>query len=200
MQVKSERRSNVERTEATRSALLDAARVLFVERGFAGTGTPEIVHAAGVTRGALYHHFADKRALFAALVEREAASVAAAIDAHAPAGLDPVQALVDGSAAFLRAMQEPGRCRLLLIDGPAVLGRDEIDRIDRQNGAAALREGLQEALAAGAIMPLPLDALANLLSALFDRAALAVEGGGSVADQMTVIAAILRGLAPAGKV
>ena len=73
-------RSNRERTEATKRALIDAARVLFVERGYAETATPDIVQMAGVTRGALYHHFEDKRALFRAVVEQEAGAVAAAIE------------------------------------------------------------------------------------------------------------------------
>ncbi|TWH24547.1 TetR/AcrR family transcriptional regulator, partial [Aminobacter sp. J15] len=100
----SARRSNRERTEATRAALIAAARNLFIEKSYAETGTPEIVAAAGVTRGALYHHFADKQALFRAVVEAEAA---------APASVR--QALLDGADAFFRAMAVNGRTRLLLL-------------------------------------------------------------------------------------
>ena len=74
------RRSNRERTERHARDLLAAARALFTDKGYAETGTPDIVAAAGVTRGALYHHFADKQALFRAVVEREAAAVAAEIE------------------------------------------------------------------------------------------------------------------------
>lgn len=195
MQEKSSRRSNSERTETTRRDLLVAARRLFTEKGFAATGTPEIVEAAGVTRGALYHHFADKQALFSALFEQEAADVAAAIEAAAPAALEPVEALISGSRAYLEAMALPGRCRILLVEGPAVLGPDEVRRRDREHGEGTLRHGLAAAVDAGAIAPLPLDALATQLSALLDRAALAIEQGDAIDDHMTVIAALFHGLA-----
>ncbi|TGR15811.1 TetR/AcrR family transcriptional regulator, partial [Mesorhizobium sp. M1C.F.Ca.ET.196.01.1.1] len=87
MQQESGRRSNRDRTEATRADLIRAARKLFTEKSYAETGTPEIVAEAGVTRGALYHHFADKQALFAAVVEQEAAAVAAEIDHASPPSL-----------------------------------------------------------------------------------------------------------------
>ena len=79
------RRTNEERTAATRAGLIAAGRAAFLARGFAGAGAPEIVAAAGVTRGALHHHFGDKRGLFHAVVEAEAAQVARAIDASGAA-------------------------------------------------------------------------------------------------------------------
>jgi AcrR family transcriptional regulator len=196
MQETKSRRSNVERTETTRAALLAAGRRLFVEKGYAGTGTPELVAAAGVTRGALYHHFADKSALFRAVVEAESISVAEAVEKAAPVGLPPLQALTMGGEAFLDAMLVPGRTRLLLVDGPAVLGRAEMDRIDEELGAArTLREGLAAAMRARAIARLPVEPLAAHLAAAFDRAALAIEAGASRSEHGAVLAALIGGLA-----
>lgn len=196
MQEKKSRRSNPERSGATRGALVAAARSLFVEKGYAETGTPEIVEAAGVTRGALYHHFADKQALLRAVIEAEAAAVAAEIEGAAPVDLPPLDALKRGGEAFMQAMATPGRTRLMLLDGPAVLGQAEIDRIDLEHGgSAALRLGLGLAMKAGVIRRLPLDALTSALAAAYDRAALAIAGGAPAADHTAVMAAILDGLA-----
>lgn len=171
-------RSNRERTEKTRSALVSAGRALFVEKGYADTSTPEIVAAAGITRGALYHHFEDKRALFRAVVADEAGEVARAIEQKTPAHLTPTDALVAGSEAYLDAMRVPGRTRLLLIEGPAVLGQAEMKSLDEENAARTLRDGLVAAIGGEPVMSAEqLTALTDLLSAAFDRAALAVAGG-----------------------
>lgn len=171
-------RSNRERTEKTRSALVSASRALFVEKGYADTSTPEIVAAAGITRGALYHHFEDKRALFRAVVTDEAREVAHAIEQSTSPHLTPTDALVAGSEAYLDAMRVPGRTRLLLIEGPSVLGPVEIKSLDEENAARTLREGLVAAIGGKPAMSAEqLTALTDLLSAAFDRAALAVAGG-----------------------
>jgi AcrR family transcriptional regulator len=189
------RRTNKDRSDTTRAALIAAARRLFVAEGYAATGTPAIVAAAGVTRGALYHHFADKQAIFRAVVEHEAGAVASAIERAAPAGGDPLAALRKGGAAFLDAMGEAGRTRLLLIDAPAVLGRAELDAIDAEHGGRTLVEGLEAAMEAGAIRRLPVEPTAQLLSAMFDRAALAIEAGGNRRAWRTALDAVLDGLA-----
>lgn len=199
MQQERPRRSNRERTESTRTELIAAARRLFVDKGYADTSTPEIVAAAGLTRGALYHHFPEKQALFRAVVETEARQVAAEIATAAPDGMEPVSALLAGADAFLAAMRTPGRTRLLLLDGPAVLGRETMDAIDLAIGAMrTLRTGLDWAMTAGAIVPLPLEAITGLLSAAFDRAALAASAGAPPQDYRTSIEALLRGLARNG--
>jgi AcrR family transcriptional regulator len=190
------RRSNRDRTEATRGALIAAARRLFLARSYAETSTPEIVAVAGVTRGALYHHYADKQALLAAVAEAEAAAVAAEIERATPPGLAPRAALIQGGEAFLAAMALPGRTRILLLDGPAVLGRATMDAIDARHGSRTLRAGLAAAMAAGALRPLPLEAATALLGAAFDRAALAIEAGADPAACRAVLAALIEGLAP----
>ncbi|CAH2405176.1 TetR/AcrR family transcriptional regulator [Mesorhizobium ventifaucium] len=196
MQQESARRSNRDRTEATRAYLIAAARKLFIEKSYAETGTPEIVAAAGVTRGALYHHFADKQALFAAVVEQEAAAVAEEIERASPPSLFARDALVAGSDAYLAAMRMSGRTRLLLLDGPAVLGRAAMDEIDNRHGNRSLREGLVAAMRSHSMTKLPVEALTTLLAAAFDRAALAIEAGASAEDYRTVLMALIDGLTP----
>ena len=195
MQESLARRSNRERSEETRKKLMEAARRLFVEKTYAETGTPEIVAAAGVTRGALYHHFADKQALFRAVVEREAAQVAEVIERETEEEASPIEALIKGGETFLAAMATPGRTRLLLLDGPAVLGRQVMDDIDGRNGNRTLKEGLAAAMQAGALRELPLDPLTHLLGAAYDRAALAAEAGADAAALRVTLAALLQGLA-----
>jgi AcrR family transcriptional regulator len=188
------RKTQAERRAETQRRLIAAGRRLFAEKGYAGTGTPEIVAAAGVTRGALYHHFADKLALFAAVVAEEHALLAMAINA-ATEGEDepgPVKALVAGGDAFLDAMQDPGRRRILLVDAPAVLGRTAVDAIDAQHGLRTLIEGMTVAMEAKAIRELPVIPLAHLLNALFDRAALAAAD--DLPDYRKAIKALIRGL------
>ncbi|WP_332686906.1 TetR/AcrR family transcriptional regulator [Devosia sp.] len=188
------RKSQAERRAETQRLLVAAARRLFAEKGYAATGTPEIVAGAGVTRGALYHHYADKVALFATVVAEEHALLAMAINA-ASEGEDepgPVKALIAGGDAFLDAMQDPGRRRILLVDAPAVLGRAAVDAIDAQHGLRTLIEGVTIAMEAKAIRELPVLPLAHLLNALFDRAALAAPE--ELADYRKAIKALIRGL------
>ena len=188
-------RSQEERRASTRRQLLAAARALFAEKGYAETSTPDIVKAAGVTRGALYHHFADKQALFAAVVEEEHALLALTIHQAAEAGDEepgPIKALIRGGEGFLDAMQDAGRRRILIIDAPAVLGRDAVDAIDARHGLQTLIEGVEAAIAAGAIRDLPALPLAHLLNALFDRAALAPPD--QVDGYRKAMKAVIRGL------
>ncbi|NUS67570.1 MAG: TetR/AcrR family transcriptional regulator [Ensifer adhaerens] len=179
MQQDISRRSNRERSDTTRAAILDAARGLFVTRGYADTSTPDIVAAAGLTRGALYHHFEDKKALFRAVAEREASAVATSIEQETANDLLPREALKVGARAYFDAMREPGRIRLLLLDGPAVLGKHEMMAIDAAHAQRTLEEGIAEAMAPAVASPAELSAMASLLSAAFDRAALDIGDGAS---------------------
>lgn len=188
------RRSNNERTEAMRATLIGAARGLFVEKGYPDTATPDIVNAAGVTRGALYHHFEDKRALFAAVVADEARKVAEMIENNAAATATARDAILAGTRAYFDAMLVPGRTRLLLLDGPAVLGPGAMQQLDAEYSQASLKAGLNDLFAASGRTTDLLDAFVELLSAAFDRAALAIEAGGERQDFERAIAALIDGI------
>jgi AcrR family transcriptional regulator len=183
-----QRRSQKERSETMRAALIRAGRELFVRNGFAATATPDIVALAGVTRGALYHPFDDKEHLFAAVVRAEAEAVALAIEATDFAGLSPVAALLRGGDAFLAAMKTPGRTRLLLVEAPAVLSPALLAEIDAATGGRTLEAGLN---AAGVIPAAPLSAL---LSAAYDRAALAIDQGDKPGPWRDAMSRLLRGV------
>ena len=187
------RRSNEERSETTRSALLSAARKLFSEKGFAETGTPEIVAAAGVTRGALYHQFRDKADLLAAVLQQEAQAVTAAIEAASSMPAEPRDGLLAGAIAYFDAMSAPGRARLLLIEGPAALPPSVVRQIDKQGGADSLREGL--AATAPDLPEATVEALAELFSAAFDRAALRIAEGADRAPFELAIGRMLNAMA-----
>jgi len=156
----------------TRAHLVAAARNLFAVRGFAETGTEEVVRAAGVTRGALYHQFADKTALFAAAFEAVAAEVRTRIEREAEASAGAVGALVAGSIAFLDAATDPAIRRIYLVDGPAVLGWAAWREIDARHGMASLSEGVAAALAGPPARTGDAEALTHLLSGALDALAL----------------------------
>jgi AcrR family transcriptional regulator len=167
---------NAVRAEKTRSVLIETARARFAADGYAATSTPTIVEEAGVSRGSLYHHYRDKADLFQAVVEREYGQVAEAIEAAAGAKMaettDSVAILSAGGDAFLDAMRDPGRRRILLIDGPAVLGSETMREINARHTGRTLRAGIAAAVACGDFVDLPVDALADLLDAAYDRIAL----------------------------
>ncbi|WP_394199529.1 TetR/AcrR family transcriptional regulator [Litoreibacter albidus] len=195
MQDKNQTRTNRARTEATQLALLEAARGFFSTKGYAETSTPEVVRAAGITRGALYHHYEGKAALFRAVVTAEFTAVAAHIEAVSQKGEGQgLEALQLGARGYLDAMQVEGRVRIMLLDGPAVLGRAALERIDRDTSGDTLRVGLQVAIEQQHIKTLPLDALTAQLSALFDRAALSIFEGARAEDHLAVIDALILSL------
>lgn len=158
--------------QATRARIVATARRLFAEKGYFSTGTTEIVAAADVgTRGALYHHFADKRELFAAVFE----AVELDLAAHAgPSGTGTtgLDRLRQGLLAFLDASQEPEVRRIILIDGPAVLGWESWREIEARHGLGAIQSLLEEGANDGSITPCDFDALSHLLLSVVDEAAL----------------------------
>ena len=184
------------RSEATRQRLLTAARTLFAERGYAGVATEEIVQAAGVTRGALYHQFRDKADLFAAVAETAQAEVAHRITSGAQADgqVDPMTALYAGVRRFLEACAEPAVERILLLDGPAVLGWQAWRELSDSYGLGLLQHGLQAAVDAGAISPQPVVPLAHVLIGALDECALYVARAADPAAARQQCTAILQQL------
>src|SRR5215213_10643572 len=163
-----------ERGEATRDALLAAARALFAEHGYAGVGTEEVVRRAGVTRGALYHHFRDKQDLFRAVYEQTEYEIVASIGARMAGIADPMELLVEGVRAFLDACEDPTLMRIGLRDAPGVLGWEEWREIGNRHGLGLVTGGLRAAMDAGQIAPADVRTLAHLLLSALAEAALLI--------------------------
>lgn len=161
----------------TRDALLDAARALFAERGYTAVGTAEIVTRARVTRGALYHHFRDKADLFRTVMRTVAAELAERLieEQTARAG-DPAADVWDqlrnGIQTYLSACLNGDFQRIVLVDGPAVLGHAAWDALVEEHGLGLLRDWLRQAVDEGRIDAVPVDPLARLLAALIAEASL----------------------------
>jgi len=189
------------RSQATRRQLITAARGLFGARGYAAVGTEEIVHRAGVTRGALYHQFRDKADLFAAVAEEVEAEITERIAAGiADVTADPVESLRLGARLFLDTCAQPEVERIILLDAPAVLGwqawRDLADRY----GLGLVQAALQMAMDAGALAVQPVVPLAHVLIGALDECALYVaqaEDRPAAREECTAILdRILRGFMP----
>jgi AcrR family transcriptional regulator len=164
-----------ERSEATRARLIKVARELFAKRGYANVGTEEIVRRAKVTRGALYHHFRDKRALFRAVHEQIEGELAETIGAQlAEGGDDPLEVMRIGVRTFLDACTEPEIARIALLEAPAVLGWQEWREIDERYGLGLVIAGLQMGMDAGRLRPQPVRPLAHLMLAAMGEAGMAI--------------------------
>lgn len=164
-------RTQAERLAATRAALLKAARTIFADQGYEAAATEEIVRRAKVTRGALYYHFDDKRALFDAVANEVAREIADKVEAATPMA-DPLQALIVGTGAFLDACLDPAVRRIYLIDAPAVLGWHRWREIDAPHGVRSLREGVTAMLAQRPGDALSIEPTTFLLAGAFNEAAL----------------------------
>jgi AcrR family transcriptional regulator len=166
--------SKAERSEKTRQQLLHVARRLFAERGYAATATEEVVRQAGVTRGALYYHFHDKRDLFRAVVEDLQQELMRRILAAAPATADPWGRLHAAINSFLDACLDAAVRQIVLVDAPSALGWSAWREIDARYGFALMQAGLQALLDAGLIEPQPVAPLAHLLLGALSEAGLVI--------------------------
>ncbi|WP_204079606.1 TetR/AcrR family transcriptional regulator [Mycobacterium riyadhense] len=170
------RRTQVERSAATREALISAARKLWGLRGYAEVGTPEIAKEAGLTRGAMYHQFADKAALFRGVVEAveqdvmaRMATLVASSGAATPA--DAIRAAVD---AWLEVSGDPEVRQLILLDAPAVLGWAGFREVAQRYSLGMTEQLLAEAIRAGQLARQPVRPLATVMIGALDEAAMAI--------------------------
>ena len=165
-----------EHVSDTRAALISSARRLFAVHGYDGTGTEQIVADARVTRGALYHHFRDKADLFRAVMAEAASSVAQRLidEQLASEAQSPLTEIREGISAFLDVCVGGDFQRIVLVDGPRVLGADAWDELVDRYGRGILEEWLNRCVAAGDLAAVPVPALARLLIAMLTEASLAI--------------------------
>ena len=164
----------VEKGRETRERLIATGRSLFGERGYEATSIEAILEAAGVARGALYHHFATKEALFDAVLDRLVAEVADTAADAARTAADPVESLRAGCSAWLRMALDPAVRRIGLVDAPAVVGWTRWRELDEEHTLGGLRSNLR-AIAEGGRLPADqVDLLANMVLASVSEAALMI--------------------------
>lgn len=194
-------RTQADRTAATRAALVTAGRKLFAEHGYAGVGTETLVRDAGVSRGALYHQFGDKKELFAEVLADVEAGVARRIANAMPGGsegADLVTVMTLALRAWLDACESPDVQRIVLIDGPSVLGWERWRAICQHHVLGLVESVLTQAAASGAMLPLPIRPLAHLLLAVADEAALYLNASADPTaareDIEEIVSTLIRGL------
>jgi AcrR family transcriptional regulator len=195
------RRSQADRSATTRASLVQAARALFAEHGFGGVGTETIVAAAGLTRGALYHQFADKTELFEAVYEAIEEDLALRLGGRVAAAgeSDPIEVMMLGANAWLDACAEQEVQQIVLLDGPAVLGWERWREIGMRYGIGLLEGLLTRAIEVGRIQPQPVRALTHVLVGALDEAGLYIaraEDQAAASEEMrAVIDTLVKGLA-----
>jgi AcrR family transcriptional regulator len=151
--------TNLERSTLTRQRLMQEARVLFATHGYAATGTELILQKAGCKRGAMYHHFADKLALFEDICKQICEEAALAIQASVEGEflrskpLTPKQQLIEGSLAWMRFMLQADIRQIMLIDAPTALGWLRWQSLEKDFSTSSLQEGIEAAVAAGQLQP-----------------------------------------------
>ena len=190
------------RGEATRRDLIDAGRALFVDPGYFHTSIGDLVERSGVgTRGAFYHHFSDKAALFRAVFEDVERDLMLRALAAPPAGADTWESLQRGLHDFLEAAMEPEVQRIILIDGPVVLGWHTLRSIEERSSIAMIEQIVRNAMADGMIEKQPVSELTHMLVAAVEEGSLLVAHSDNPErarkNAAAVLDRMLRSLAPA---
>lgn len=172
----------VERGEATRRHLVETATALFAERGYDDTPVELVLDRAGVSRGALYHHFPSKEALFEACLEGVQARVALEVRDAARGAVDPLAGLRAGCGAWLRLARDPVVRRIVLVDAPAVVGWRRWREIDQRHSLGLVRASLRALAGEGRMAVGMVDMQAHLLLAALTEVALLIAEAGEEVD------------------
>lgn len=189
-------RRSQEETQETIRKIMSVARAHFAEQGYAVTALEDIVEQASLTRGALYHHFKSKKGLFRAVLEEVQQEIGQRVEMEAAQSQDEWEQLMLGCRAFITAAVEPQNKRILLIDGPAVLGWEVWRQLDQQNSMRHLQEQLELMEQQGCLKPVSIEALAHALSGALNEAVLWMGQGSDeekLEETMNVIALMLEG-------
>lgn len=191
-----QRRTQSERSAATQQALQAAARRLWGERGYAAVSTPEIAEAAGVTRGAMYHQYADKAKLFLAVLENVEIEVierlAAAVAAEQPK--TPAAALRIAADAWIEIASEPDVRQLVLLDAPSILGWAGFREISLRYGLGMTEQLLNAAIEAGELKPQPVRPLATIMIGALDEAAMSIANADDPDEEKSQVRAVVHDL------
>ena len=165
---------NVQRGHATREHLLAIATRLFAERGYEQTSIEAVLHEAGISRGALYHHFASKEALFDAVLQEIELRVGREVQAAARVGREPFERLRLGCQAWLRLASDPVVQRVLLLDALSVLGWERWRDMDERYAMGMTRAAVRDCAAPARIPPDLVEMFAHVLFAALDELALLI--------------------------
>jgi AcrR family transcriptional regulator len=185
-----------ERREATRGAIVDAATKLFIERGFEQTSISDILESAGISRGALYHHFAAKEDVFAAVFVQTSSDALRQAARKVPPNAAPFDALIAGCLGWLDAVKEPAVHRILLVDAPNALGWERARKLEEATSLGLLRTAVRRAVEADEIRVSSVDLAARLLNGLLAEAALTLHGATTNRrrDVRALVSAMVNGL------
>lgn len=191
-------RTQQDRSKATKGALIAAARPLFAERGYAQVSADEIVVVAGLTRGALHHHFKDKHGLFRAVFEEVEREVTAEVEAKVAAAPDVATGMAVALGSFLDACRRPEVLRISLLDAPTVLGWETWRAIEAEHGLGLITSLLEQGTAAGVLIEQPSAVVARfVLSAVIEAALMIAHAADAEAARALAeesLAALLTGL------
>lgn len=183
-----------QQSERTKAALIAAGRRLFAERGYAGVSAEEVAAAAGVTTGAVYHQFANKRGLFVAVFEAVEEDLTVRVASAAASESDAWRGFQSACLTFLASAAEPDVRQVLLLDGRAVLGWDEWHGIMARYGLGLTRTAVEGLMQAGMLPILPLDALTAVLFGALNEAAAFVASAEDPAEARREMTTALSGL------